>query len=252
MTQFHLEKIKTRSQYTICRYNCGLQEITKKVSSEKKVYTGTGGGSKDFVYILEKRKSEDGKMYEITSKIHTGLRCLRLEVLSGNDIAYLQELGKYDGCISPNETKNFGKIMLRIAKDILEKFEPTVKYIELQDEAHSMCGSGTKFNLSDMLLLTKGYTYYHCLGFSFKTASNKRVFNTNMEIIKNKKWKDIKKLLKNIFAIDMFPDTWSMKKCFLEILKSRCVYLTEHLGDVFAVLGLQKNNGTVYVLDLKK
>ena len=251
---FKMEVLRTRSHFTQGRNECGLRSRTRKISSEKRLYAGgkkVSINSKEFTYVLDKRRGEDGMMYEIVSQTHSGLRCLRLEIITGSDTAYLQELGKYDGCISPNETKNFGKIILQIARDVLREFEPRVKYIELQDEAHSMCGkSYIKFNLSDMLLLTKGDTYYRCLGFSFKTASDTRAFNRNLEILKNRRWRDIKSRLTTVFPLDSFPDNWGVRRCFERVLQDDCDYLAEHLGDIFAMLGLQRNNGVVYVMAL--
>lgn len=213
-----------------------------KTSSKniKRIYKG-------FSYTVELRTDEEGSThYEIYPEGH--LRCLWIEVDSGNTYALVREISKHNMCLVPTPIKNFGKIMIEIVIDILREYQTHVKSLILQDEAFAYCGNdidnqNNRFCLSYFFMLTGKESYYETLGFQPVTQLTKEITEENRENISKLRYKDIEHLFPGL----EFSGKTHASTIFKYLFETDCVSMSKRLNRIWKQLGLYPTIGSEYI-----
>ena len=132
-----------------------------------------GGSSRkvkfeDEYYKFNKSVLDNNEViYVLESKNDNIIDCVIISIV--DKIVYISDIGNNKGCIKKNKIVNGGgaKLMNIILKLIKEKLKEkhNLEYLYLSDTAKKDIYDGQIIKLSNLLLFTKGYTYYEKFGF---------------------------------------------------------------------------------------
>jgi hypothetical protein len=169
-----------------------IEEIKINYNNEDFVFIDTFG---DLVYFLY---SKDGK--EDT--------CLSITIDSENKVAYINNINgdtlKCGDTIMDNQGSHLLKAGVKFLIENKKKFN--INIIQLTDNAYINCYSkilnkNKQINLSELLLLTKGYTFYGKYKFEPLDKEYKKIEDKVIKKLKNLKIKDLQfdKIIKYIY-----------------------------------------------------
>jgi hypothetical protein len=215
-----------------------------------------GGGKDDFIVIdyegkkfnFEKQNGKEEVSFSLKSK-KSNIECIIIFINKKYEYASIHSIFYDEGCIysdMKNEYKSGGtiiKLALKLIDKVKEKYN--LKYVRLQDNSYKTCYNikGNSINLSRMMTLMTGETWYGKYGFrpfdahdENNTGNLFKKYLKNKEIMEKAKMKDIKNfkiLIKNgldksnydkkmeIDIIELFDDYYSkniLVKDFLSTL----------------------------------
>jgi len=121
--------------------------------------------------------------------------CLTIQINKKLQIASIHAISKENNCFFNGDflLKNPGSFYLEMSLKFLKKYKDkfNIKKITLIDNAQIYCEGNGKFNLSQFLLLTKGYTWYEKYGFKIIDKIRRNIVEESKKVIKNLKIFDI-------------------------------------------------------------
>lgn len=215
--------------------------------------------SQKYTVVLNRYDADDGTVeYSIlqqTPKMYSVAPCIRGEIQGG--VLYISTVEKHGACVLPEIGSYQGIVLLKFFVKQVVSYHPDLARSELTDHAKILC-DGTKVNLSDMMMLTRGRTYYELAGYSVHGRRYRERHERNTSILSRLVWeKAIKKLKKAFTSIGMditeirFPDVkMDHREAMRYMFKNYCKGMAEALGYYMDAIGLQSMYGVDYRLQI--
>jgi len=162
----------------------------------------TGGGKlvehkfryKDRTYtvLVNKGKTYDDEIeYTIVQQVKNSINkpeCVRGEI--NDNTLYISSVRKFKACVSPTIDSHQGIALTRFLIRLIKKEYPHVNRVELTDYASINCTDRerTRLNLSDVMLLTHGHSYYALVGMKPKKLSDAEYYKKVKRIVATTTW----------------------------------------------------------------
>ena len=161
-------------------------------SSEKK-YTIEYNDKIELVY---KKISKSDNNIDIYLSNDFNDNCITVQINKKLRIGSIHSISNTEkSCFNSNDfiLKHQGEFYLDMTIKLLKKYKEkfSIDKLTLIDNAVIHCKKGDNFNLSQFLLLTKGYTWYEKFGFKITDKSKQDSVNKSKDVIKQMKIKDI-------------------------------------------------------------
>lgn len=234
----------------------------------KKIHGGVYGtntthkfyyNSKIYNVILNRDDLPDGTTeYSILQQVsnqHQVAPCIRGEIQK--DMLYISNVEKHGVCVLPEISSYQGIVLLRWFLRVIKNNHPEVIRSELTDNAKTLCGQ-SRITLSDLMMITKGRTYYAMAGYKPLGHRYEERYAHNLGILTKLTWKHSMKKIKDLMhkhRIDVsgirFPKAETgYKEAMGFMFKSYCDEMTKIFDDYLDLIGYKSMYGVDYTKQL--
>lgn len=246
-----------------------MRDIVDYQSVFRRIYSGGAYGtntthkfihnSQKYTVVLNRYITYEGTIeYSILQQIptmYTVAPCIRGEIQK--DVLYISTVEKYGTCVLPELSSYQGITLLKFFVRQIKSYHPEVIKSELTDHAKILC-DGIKVTLSDMMMLTRGRTYYELAGYRACKPRDQERYEHNMSILSRLVWKKALKNLKKAMihaGIDVkdieFPVVEIEHRDAMRFMfKKYCKQMAEAMGYYMDLIGLNSMYGVEYCLGL--
>jgi len=157
------------------------------------------GGNPDKIYNIEYDKKIELIFKQITkspdeieiylSNEFDDNNCITIQINKKLKVASIHGISKEkNSCFNHADfiLKNSGSFYLEMSLKLLKKYKDkfNINKITLIDNAQIYCENNGKFKLSQLLLLTKGYTWYEKFGFKIKDKIKRNQVENSKKLLK--------------------------------------------------------------------